>query len=72
MEEQYEQMNMEDWEIEYSDRVQVLREKATTNFSEASGKCKHLWDKKAKKTECKGRDMVLYRAPGMDIKLSES
>ena len=52
--------------------MQALREQATVNYSDVYKLRKEAWGKKAKERSYKEGDKVMYRAPGLDTKLSDS
>ena len=66
------EIDLEQWVLENSERVQNLREQAVVNLKECSKLRKESWDKKAKPREFKKGDLVLMRKSGMNLKLSET
>ena len=66
------EVDLEQWVVNNSERVQRLLDKAVVNLKECSLLCKEKWDEKAKVREFKKGDKVLMRRSGMNTKLSES
>ena len=66
------EVDLEQWVLENSERVQNLREQAVVNLRECSELRKEKWDKKAKPREFKKGDLVLMRKSEMNLKLSET
>ena len=66
------EINLEEWIIENSERVQGLREKAVVNYKECSAVRKEKWDAQSKPREFQKGDKVLMRKSGINLKLSES
>ena len=65
-------IDLEQWVLQNSERIQNLREKAIVNYQECSRIRKQKWDIKAKQRAFKFGDLVLIRRSGMREKLSQS
>ena len=66
------EVDLEQWVVINSERVQRLRDTAVVNLKECSLLRKEKWDEKAKVREFKKGDRVLMHKSGMNTKLSES
>ena len=65
-------IDLEEWVVLNSERIQMLRGKAVVNMKECSLLRKEKWDQKAKIREFKKGDKVLMRKSGINTKLAES
>ena len=65
-------IDLEQWVMENSERVQNLRDNAVVSYKQCSKMRKEQWDVKAKPREFKPGDKVLMRKSGMNSKLSET
>jgi len=65
------EIDLEQWVLENSERVQNPREQAVVNLKECSELRKESWDKKAKPREFWKGDLVLMRKSGVNLKLRE-
>ena len=65
-------VDLEQWIMENSERVQGLRDQAVVNLKQCSVLRKEKWDEISKPIEFQKGDQVLMRKSGMNLKLSES
>ena len=72
VEDEFEDIDLEEWVMRNSERVQQLRDEAVVNYSEVSRKRKEKWDKRAVERLYAIGDKVMYRVPGLDTKLADS
>ena len=65
-------IDLEEWLMRNSERIQQLRGDAVVNYSEVSRKRKEKWDKRAVERLYAIGNKVMYRVPGLDTKLADS
>ena len=65
-------IDLEEWVLTNSERVQALKEKAVVNLKEFSRIRKDNWDSRAKQRVLQVGDLVLVRNTGMNEKLTKS
>ena len=65
-------IDLEQWVLENSERVQKLRDDAVANMMATAEARKHVWNNKAQVREFQKGDKVYLRKPGINTKLSES
>ena len=66
------EIDLEDWVIQNTERVNDLREKAVVNCTDCSRERKKNWDKKAKLRTFEVGQLVLIRKAGLCEKLAQS
>ena len=64
-------IDLEEWVLTNSERVQALKEKAVVNLKECSRIRKDIWDSKAKQRVLQMGDLVFVIKMGMNEKLTE-
>ena len=67
-----EKVELADWVIENQERVESIRDVATTNQIQMTTKRQNTWNEKAQDRQFLVGDRVWVRRPGLDHKLRES
>ena len=65
-------VDLSEWIVENTDRLECARDIATSNQVESSAKKAAKWNLKAVEREFQVGDLVWIRKPGLDLKLRES
>ena len=65
-------VDLADWILENQERVECVRDIATSNLVQASAKRTETWNKRAVSRSFNVGDSVWVRRPGLDLKLRES
>ena len=65
-------LDLEEWIFQNNGQIQALRDMAVIRQTEEARRRKVEYDKKAQEREFKVGDLVLYRVPGLDTKLTDS
>ena len=67
-----EKVELTDWILENQERVESVRDLATSNLLRSAAKRKDTWDRRAVDRHFSVGDQVWMRRPGLDLKLQES
>ena len=67
-----EKVELDDWIIENQERLESIRDRATSNQIETITKRQNTWNEKAQDRQFQVGDKVWVRRPGLDHKLRES